>query len=108
VPESESGSPAVRLAAPGITLPKVAVPLAAYLPAERAGGYVYTSGQLPFVDGTPLHTGKVGARGRRRGSQGLRADLCANALAAALAENALPSRHRPPRGTSDHQHERST
>lgn len=70
MPESESGSPAVRLAAPGVTLPKVAVPLAAYLPAERAGGYVYTSGQLPFVDGTPLATGKVGARGRRRGSQG--------------------------------------
>jgi hypothetical protein len=41
-------------------------------------------------------------------ARGLRADLCANALAAALAENALPSRHRPPRGTSDHQHERST
>jgi hypothetical protein len=75
VPESGSGSPAARLAAPGITLPKVAVPLADRLPAERAGGYVYTSGQLPFVDGTPLATGKVGARGRRRGNQGLRADL---------------------------------
>ena len=51
MPEFESGPPAARLAALGITLPKVTVPLAAYLPAERTGAYVYTPGQLPLVDG---------------------------------------------------------
>jgi enamine deaminase RidA (YjgF/YER057c/UK114 family) len=57
-PDFESGSPAARLAALGITLAKAAVPLAAYTSAERAGAYVYTSGQLPSVDGTLLTTGQ--------------------------------------------------
>ena len=36
-------------------------PLAAYVPAVIADGFVYTAGQLPFVDGKLLATGKVGA-----------------------------------------------
>ncbi|NTW40935.1 MAG: RidA family protein, partial [Cellulomonadaceae bacterium] len=40
-----------RLAELGITLPAVAAPVAAYVPAVRTGSYVWTSGQLPFVDG---------------------------------------------------------
>jgi len=43
--------PAERLAALGLTLPPVAAPVAAYVPAVLAGGLVYTSGQLPTVDG---------------------------------------------------------
>ena len=39
----------------------MAAPLAAYVPAVRSGAYVYTSGQLPFVDGALPETGKVGA-----------------------------------------------
>lgn len=49
-----------RLAELGITLPTVAAPLAAYVPAVRTGSYVWTSGQLPFVDGALPVTGKVG------------------------------------------------
>ena len=40
-----------RLRELGIELPAVAAPVAAYVPAVRVGDLVYTSGQLPFVDG---------------------------------------------------------
>ena len=50
-----------RLKDLGITLPEVAKPLAAYVPAVRTGPYVYVSGQLPLVGGQPVVTGKVGA-----------------------------------------------
>lgn len=53
-------NPEERLAALGLTLPAVAAPLAAYQPAVRDGSHVWTSGQLPTVDGKLLHTGKVG------------------------------------------------
>lgn len=43
-----------------ITLPTVAAPVAAYVPAVRTGNQVWTSGQLPFVDGQLAATGKVG------------------------------------------------
>jgi enamine deaminase RidA (YjgF/YER057c/UK114 family) len=49
-----------RLQELGITLPDVAAPVAAYVPALRSGSYVYTSGQLPFVDGALPQAGKVG------------------------------------------------
>lgn len=50
-----------RLKELGIELPGVAAPLAAYVPAIQTGSHVYTSGQLPFVDGELPATGKVGA-----------------------------------------------
>ena len=50
-----------RLVEMGLTLPEVAVPLASYIPAQRSGNMVYTSGQLPLVDGELIATGKVGA-----------------------------------------------
>jgi enamine deaminase RidA (YjgF/YER057c/UK114 family) len=50
-----------RLAELGLTLPAVATPLAAYVPAVRTGDLVYTSGQLPMIEGTLARTGKVGA-----------------------------------------------
>jgi enamine deaminase RidA (YjgF/YER057c/UK114 family) len=53
-------SPSERLAELGITLPAVVPPVAAYVPAVRTGSLVYTSGQLPMVDGALLATGKVG------------------------------------------------
>ena len=49
-----------RLAELGIVLPAVAAPLAAYVPAVLDGDRVWTSGQLPFVDGALPATGKVG------------------------------------------------
>lgn len=50
-----------RMAELGITIPTVAAPVAAYIPAIRTGNQVWTSGQLPFVDGQLPETGKVGA-----------------------------------------------
>jgi enamine deaminase RidA (YjgF/YER057c/UK114 family) len=38
----------------------VPAPVAAYVPAVRTGAYVYTSGQLPLVDGALTVTGRVG------------------------------------------------
>ena len=49
-----------RLAQLGIRLPPVAAPVASYVPAVRSGQLVFTSGQLPFVDGGLRRTGKVG------------------------------------------------
>jgi enamine deaminase RidA (YjgF/YER057c/UK114 family) len=49
-----------RLAELGITLPDVAAPVAAYVPAVISGDLVFTSGQLPFVSGALPATGKVG------------------------------------------------
>lgn len=54
--------PFAKLAELGLTLPKVAPPLAAYVPAVQTGNQVYVSGQLPrAADGKLLATGKVGA-----------------------------------------------
>lgn len=50
-----------RLKELGIQLPAVAAPVAAYVPAARFGNQVWTSGQLPFIDGELPATGKVGA-----------------------------------------------
>jgi len=55
-----TGTASERLAELGLALPAVAAPVAAYVPAVRTGSYVYTSGQLPLVDGKLQGTGKVG------------------------------------------------
>ncbi|WP_420365029.1 RidA family protein [Curtobacterium sp. L3-7] len=52
---------AARLAELGLEIPTVAAPVAAYVPAVVTGQYVYTAGQLPFVDGALPVTGKVGS-----------------------------------------------
>jgi enamine deaminase RidA (YjgF/YER057c/UK114 family) len=81
----DGSSPEERLAALGLTLPEVTTPLAAYVPAVKSGGFVYTSGQLPFVDGKLRATGKVGADVSAEDAAVL-ARICAlNALAAAAS-----------------------
>jgi enamine deaminase RidA (YjgF/YER057c/UK114 family) len=76
---------AERLAALGLTLPPVAAPQAAYVPAVRTGNYVYVSGQLPMVDGKLQATGKVGDSVSAADAAGL-ARICAlNAIAAAAS-----------------------
>ncbi len=50
-----------NLAELGLEVPPVVKPLAAYTPAVRSGSLVYTSGQLPIVDGDLKYAGKVGA-----------------------------------------------
>ena len=78
-------SPEDRLAAAGLTLPAVVVPLAAYVPALRTGALVYTSGQLPLVDGQLLSTGKVGAQVGATEAHALARTCALNALAAAVS-----------------------
>ena len=71
-----------RLAELGLTLPPVVPPVAAYVPAVRTGNLVFTSGQLPMVDGRLAGVGKVGALVTAEQAKAL-ARLCAlNALAA--------------------------
>jgi enamine deaminase RidA (YjgF/YER057c/UK114 family) len=82
---AEDASPEARLAALGLSLPKVATPLASYVPAVRTGNLVYTAGQLPFVDGVLPATGKVGA-GVDTAEASALARICAlNALAAVVS-----------------------
>ncbi len=76
-------SVADRLAELGLTLPAVAAPVAAYVPAVRDGDLVWTSGQLPFVEGALTATGLVGE------GEGLVAPDDARAAARVCALNAL-------------------
>ena len=74
-----------RLAELGRTLPGVAAPVAAYVPAVRSGSFVFTSGQLPMVDGSLAATGKVGAEVSADDAKQLAATCALNALAAIKA-----------------------
>lgn len=76
---------AERLAALGLTLPPVAPPVAAYVPAVRTGSYVYTSGQLPLADGKLLGTGKVGDGVAPEEAASFARTAALNALAAAAS-----------------------
>lgn len=79
-------TPEERVVELGLTLPAVAKPVATYVPAVRTGSYVYTSGQLPMVDGQLSETGKVGAEVTAERAKEL-AKICAlNAIAAVKAE----------------------
>ena len=71
-----------KLAALGLTLPTVAAPVAAYVPAVKTGNLVFTAGQLPVVDGKLVLTGKVGSDITPEDAKKM-AEICAlNALAA--------------------------
>lgn len=75
-----------RIEAAGYTLPSVGKPLAAYVPTMRDGDNVYTSGQLPLVDGKLAGTGKVGEAVSTEDAAGLARTCVLNALAAIKAE----------------------
>lgn len=77
--------PAERLAALGLTLPPVAAPVAAYVPAVRSGPFVYVSGQLPVVDGKLPAIGKVGGAVSASDAAGMARTCALNALAAAAS-----------------------
>jgi enamine deaminase RidA (YjgF/YER057c/UK114 family) len=49
-----------RLASLGLKLPKAAGAVAAYEPWIIANGILYTSGQLPWVEGNLTYKGKIG------------------------------------------------
>ena len=75
-------SPGDRLRELGLTLPTVATPAGAYLPARRSGSLVFTAGQLPLVDGALPATGKVGAEVGPDEAYDLARTCALNALAA--------------------------
>ena len=78
-------SPLARLGDLGLALPPVVPPVAAYVPAVRTGAYVYTSGQLPMVDGALPVTGKVGGTVTAEQGYDLARTCALNALAAVHA-----------------------
>ena len=53
-------TPEERLQQLGVRLPAPVAPLAAYVPCVRTGNLVFVSGQVPLVDGTPSHLGRLG------------------------------------------------
>ena len=78
-------SASARLAELGIALPAVAKPVAAYVPAARVGGQIWTSGQLPSVDGVLTATGKLGAEVTAEEGAATARVAVLNALAAVAA-----------------------
>lgn len=75
-----------RLRDLGYELPPVPSPAGSYVPATRAGGFLFTAGQLPFKDGELPYTGKVGVDVSVEDAKEA-ARLCVlNALAAVKAE----------------------
>ena len=75
-----------RITELGFTLPAVVAPLAAYVPATQVGNQVWTSGQLPVVDGALPATGKVGAEVSAEQAKEYAQIAALNALAAIDAE----------------------
>ena len=71
-----------RLAELGSPLPDLAKPVAAYVPAVVTGNLVFTSGQLPFIEGKLPETGKVGDSVNPDDAKGYARQAALNALAA--------------------------
>ena len=80
-----------RLAELGLELPTVVPPVAAYVPAVRSGDLVFTSGQLPMVEGALPAVGKVGALVTPEQAKDLARTCALNALAAIEALVGLDS-----------------
>nr|WP_239456321.1 RidA family protein [Nocardioides solisilvae] len=78
--------PEERLAELGLTVPEVAKPVAAYVPAVRTGSLVLTSGQLPVRSGELLAKGKVGAEVTPEQAVECAQQCVLNAIAAVKAE----------------------
>ncbi|MCW2848562.1 MAG: RidA family protein [Marmoricola sp.] len=79
-------TPEEKLAELGLSVPEVAKPVAAYIPAVRSGHHVYTSGQLPLRDGQLIVTGKVGGEVSQEQAVECARQCALNALAAVRAE----------------------
>lgn len=81
-PTTSGETPEDRIAAGGLALPSTAAPLAAYVPAIRDGDHVWTSGQLPTIDGALLARGKVGTDVSQEEAISCARQCALNALAA--------------------------
>ncbi|GAA4363440.1 RidA family protein [Nocardioides caricicola] len=71
-----------RLAALGLSVPEVAKPVAAYVPAVVSGDHVFTSGQLPMKNGELMLTGKVGGEVSPEEAKACAQQCALNAIAA--------------------------
>ena len=80
---SENDKVESALLAAGHVLPGRPVALGSYVPAVRAGSLVFTSGQLPMVDGALMATGTVGGEVDVDTARSCAARCALNALAAA-------------------------
>jgi enamine deaminase RidA (YjgF/YER057c/UK114 family) len=78
--------PEERLAALGLSVPEVAAPVAAYVPAVRSGDHVWTSGQVPMRDGELMATGKVGGEVSQEEATACAQQCGLNAIAAVKAQ----------------------
>lgn len=78
--------PEEKLAELGLTVPDVAKPVAAYVPAVRSGNHVFTSGQLPMRSGELMLTGKVGGDVSQEEAVECARQCGLNAIAAVKAE----------------------
>lgn len=72
-----------RVAELGLTIPAASKPVAAYIPAVVTDNLVFTSGQLPMVDGELPAKGKVGAEVDADTAHQLARQCVLNGLAAA-------------------------
>ena len=79
-------TPEERLAELGLSVPEVAKPVAAYIPAVRSGIHVFTSGQLPMREGQLITTGKVGGEVTPEEAVECAKQCALNAIAAVRAE----------------------
>ena len=75
-----------KLAELGLSVPEVAKPVAAYIPAVRSGSHIFTSGQLPMRSGQLIATGKVGGEVTPEVAVECAQQCALNALAAVKAE----------------------
>lgn len=80
-----------RLAAAGLSLPPTPAAVGAYVPAARSGALVFTSGQLPVVDGELVARGTVDAEVSVETAQQCATECALRALAAAASVADLDS-----------------
>lgn len=71
-----------KIAELGLTLPPVATPAGAYVPAIVSGNLVFTAGQIPLVEGQLMATGKVGSEITPEFAKEIAQRCALNALAA--------------------------
>ena len=78
--------PEEKLKELGLSVPEVAKPVAAYVPAVRSGNHVFTSGQLPMRSGELMVSGKVGGEVSEEEAAACAQQCALNAIAAVKAE----------------------
>jgi enamine deaminase RidA (YjgF/YER057c/UK114 family) len=72
-----------KLTSLGITLPPLAGPFGAYVPAKRAGNLIFVSGQLPMKDGKLIASGAIPSKCSIDNAKLAARQCVINALAAA-------------------------